>query len=256
MKHLSFTSRIIIPLLLAGVFSAPCRLSAQTAVPAGALGTVEYEVCYKIMGIDTKVAVATISLENGTREGRPVLHSHSVIRANSVFKLFLNAEYVTDTYLTPDGKEPLYYINPTRKGKKEGKFECSYNHEEGTIRSEYVQPPADPVVGTYSLDGNTMDLLSLLFNIRFSDIAPGESRSIHILMSGKCIDATLTCQGIDKDRYPGVETKRLHLKMIGRGLMENGSGDEITVWCTTDSSRRLLGLETFLNSSPMVVTVK
>jgi hypothetical protein len=256
MKHPSFASRIILPLLLAGAFSAPCRLSAQTAVPAGALGTVEYEVRYKIMGIDTKVAVATISLENGTWEGRPALHSHSVIRANSVFKLFLNAEYVTDAYITPDGKEPLYYINPTRKGKKEGKFECSYDYKEGTIRSEYVRPPADPVVGTYSLDGNTMDLLSLLFSIRFNDIAPGESRPMNLLMSGDCIAATLTCQGIDKDRYPGVETKRLHLKMTGRGLMENGSGDEITVWCTTDSSHRLLGLETFLNSNPMVVSVQ
>ena len=256
MSYLSSKSAVIALSIVISAFITPFRASAQSWVPAKALGTIEYEVRYKIMGIDTKVATATISLEKGNWEQQPALHSHAVIRANSVFKLFMKAEYIADAYLSPDGQKPLYFINPTEKGDKAGKFECKYDNKGGTIRSEVVRPPADPVSSSFSLDGRTMDLLSLLVHIRFLDMAPGASRQMHLLMSGNSIAATLTCQGIDKERFPGTETKRFHLKMRGRGLMENGSGDEIDVWCTTGSDHRLLGLETILNSSPMVVTVQ
>ena len=256
MNPLSSKSAAIVLSIVISAFIIPFRVSAQSWVPAKALGTVEYEVRYKIMGIDTKVATATISLEKGTWEEQSALHSSAVIRANSVFKLFMKAEYVADSYLSPDGQKPLYFINPLGKGNKAGKFECIYDHKGGTIRSEVVRPPEDPAVSSFSLDGRTMDLLSLLVHVRFLDMAPGASRQMHLLMGGKSIAATLTCQDVDNERFPGTETKRFHLKMKGRGLMENGSGDEIDVWCTTGSDHRLLGLETVLNSSPMVVTVK
>ena len=50
-------------------------LPASGAVPPEALGSVRYEVRYKLTGKGSKVADATISLENGTRDGKPVLHS-------------------------------------------------------------------------------------------------------------------------------------------------------------------------------------
>jgi len=254
MKHFILASAAIIQILL---LSAPCLVSAQAQVPSKALGTVEYEVRYNLKNIDTKVADATISWERGTREQQPVLHSHAVIRASSIFKLFMNSEYIADSYLTPDGSEPVYFLNPIKKGSKEGKFECIYNRKDGTVRSEFVRPPADPVVNTYTFDGRTMEILSLLTYVRFLDIPAGASRSMHLMMGkGDFVAATLTNQGIDKERFPGVETERLRLKMTGRGVMENGSGDEIVVWRTTGSDRSLVGLETVLNSGVMTVTVK
>ena len=242
--------------ILTLLFSAPGPASAPSTVPADALGSVEYEVRYKLGGVTTKVAEATISLGNGTRDGQSVLHSHASIRANSVFRLFLNAEYIADAYMTKDSQEPLYSVNPIKKGKKEGKFECIYDAETRTVSSEFAPPSVTPVVATYTMDGLTMDLLSLLQYVRFHDFPVGKSFNMHLLMRGKSVAATLSNQGPDKDKYPGRNTERLFLKMIDTGLMENGSGSDITIWLSTAADRRVLGLETPLSSGVMTVSVQ
>lgn len=237
-------------LLLSALFSAPMPPS----VPAESLGDVQYEVRYKLAGITSKVADATISLENGTRDGQAVLHSHAAIRASSIFRLFMDAEYIADAYLTQAQQEPVYYINPVKKGSKEGKFECIYDGKAKTITSVFLRPPQDAVTKTFNLDGLTMDLLSLLVYVRYHNIPSDKPLSMHILMGGKYVAATLTNQGPDTDRYPGTE--RFLLKMIDGGLMENGSGNEITVWRSTGNDRRILGLETSLSSGVMTVAIK
>jgi hypothetical protein len=236
------------------LFSALLSLPPSPPVSAEALGTVKYEVRYIKGAINTKVADATISLEKGTWNQQSVLHSHATVRASSVFRLFLNSEYVADTYLASDGQEPVYYMNPVKRGGKEGKFECTYDKGAKLIRSEFVRPPADPVNKTFTLDGRTMDLLSLLQFVRFHNFTVGSPVSMHLLMGGESVAATLTCQGSGDDRYPGTE--RFLLKMKDRGLMENGSGNEITVWRTKGGSRRIVCLETALSTGVMVVTVK
>ena len=228
---------------------------AQTSVPREALGTVRYEVRYKLKNIDTKVAEATVSLERSRREDQPVLHAHASVRAQSVFRLFLNAQYLADSYMTLDGTEPVYYMNPVKRGGKEGKFECAYDKAGGTVRTEFVRPPADPVIKTIPYDGGTMDLLSLLQFVRFQDFTGGKPVAMLLLMGARSSSATLTFQGIDTERFPGKRTERLHLKMHGQGLMENGSGDEITVWRSTGNDRTLMALETSLGSGMMTVTV-
>lgn len=248
MKHLLLLPALI--LLVPGLSPAPKNVSSE------ALGTVQYEVRYKLNGLNTKVADATISLENGTWEQQAVLHARAAIRAYSIFRLFMNAEYLADTYLTPGGQEPVYSINPIKKGNKEGKFSCIYDRSAKTVTSELVKPGADPVVETLPLDGRTMDLLSLLQYVRFQNIGAGSSRSMHLLMGNRSTTATLTNQGTDTERFPGVETERFLLRMKDHGLMENGSGKEITVWRSTGGDRRILGLETALSSGVMVVTVK
>ncbi len=240
-------------ILLLGALLFPCFLSAQAPVPSESLGTVRYEVRYKLKNIETKVAEATISVERSRRADQPVLHAHASVRAQSVFRLFLNAQYLADSYMTPDGFEPVYYMNPVKRGGKEGKFECVY--DKGTVRTEFVRPPADPVIKSLPNDGGTMDLLSLLQFVRFQDFSDGEPRTMHLLMGARSSSATLAFQGIDTERFPGKRTERLHLKMHGLGLMENGSGDEITVWRSTGRDRTLMALETSLGSGMTIVTI-
>ena len=237
-------------LLLSALISAP----ASGSIPAESLGDVQYEVRYKLAGITSKVADATISLEKDNWNGQAVLHSHAAIRASSIFRLFMDAEYIADAYLTQAQQEPLYYFNPVKKGNKEGKFECTYDAKTKEITSVFQRPPADAVTKTFPLDGLSMDLLSLLVYVRYHDIPAGSSLSMHLLMGGKYVAATLTNQGPDTDRYPGTE--RFLLKMIDGGLMENGSGNEITVWRSTGNDRRILGLETSLSSGVMTVAIK
>lgn len=241
--------------LAAFLFLSLNSAPAPEAVPAEALGAVKYEVRYNLKGISTKVADATISLEKGRWNQQEALHSHAEITASSIFRLFMASEYVSDAYLTADSREPLYSVNPIKKGKKEGKFECRYDQNSKTVTSEYAPPSDKPVLGTYPLDGLTMDLLSLVQYVRFHDIPAGKTLNIHLLMKGRRVAATLANQGQDKEKFPGKEADKLFIKMIETGLMENGSGNEITVWRSTDSSHLILGLETNLSSGTMSVSI-
>ena len=229
---------------------------APAAVPAEALGSVEYEVRYILKGLNTKVADATITLEKDKWEQQDALHSHAEISASSIFRLFMAAEYIADAYLTTDCKEPYYSVNPIKKGKKEGKFECIYDNKSKTVSSEFAQPSVKPVSGTYPMDGYTMDLLSLLQYLRFQPVPEGKPIEMHLLMRGKSEAATLTNQGQDHEKFPDQKAEKLFIKLIDTGLMENGSGNEITVWRSTEGSRQILGLEASLSSGKMSVSIK
>ena len=78
---------------------------------------------------------------------------------------------------------------------------------------------------------------------------------IHLLMKGRRVAATLVNQGVDKEKFSGKETERLFIKMLETGLMENGSGNEITVWRASNTGHRILGLETNLSSGTMSVSI-
>ena len=233
-----------------------CTLTgfAQSRVSADALGAVQYDIRYKLGALNTKVADGTITLENSTWNGQSVLHSHADIQAKSVFKLFMNAAYIVDLYLTRTEVEPVYYINPFKKNGQDGKVEFTYDRSGRKIDFVAVRPPAAPVSDTFPLDGKTMDLLSTLQYARFLNLSEGSSMSLKLLKSGKVIPATLTFIGKDMDRFPGREAERLQLTMTGGGLMENGSGSIITVWRSAGSDRRILGLEVALSSGTMIVT--
>lgn len=238
-------------ILLAAGITASAR-----EVTKAALGPVQYEVRYIWGGMNSKVADATISLEEGSWGSQTAYHSHVVIRANSIFRLFMSADYLVDTYMTKPGREPLYFINPVKRNGQNGKYEYVYDKAAKEIRSNTVLPPEDPVKASFPLDGKTMDLVSLLQYVRFQDIPSGSKQAMHVLMVGHSIAGTLFNEGNDTERYPGKTAERFRLKLTERGLMKNGAGKEIVVWCSTGTDRRILGLEVALsNSSTMVVTI-
>ena len=244
-------------LLLIPILLSVSAFSLAGKVPAGAVGTVQYEVRYKLGGVTTKVATATVSLESAKWEENPAYHTRAVIRASSVFRLFMNAEYLADAYISTSGVEPLFFSNPFKKNGKECKIEYVYDRASRLIRSEAVRPPSEPESVTFPLDGRTFDLLVLLQYVRFQEFSVGKSVSLHLLMTGESCPATLTLQGTDTERFPDMPAERFLLKMNGRGLMENGSGDEIVIWRSTGADRRILGLETALGKSgTMIVAVK
>ena len=229
------------------------RALAATGVPPEALGTARYEVNYQLGRISTRVASATITLDDSAWEQHAAYHSRADIKASSVFRLFMRDGYQADVYLSHTDASPLYFLNPVRKNGADGKFEYVYDAGGGLIRSETVQPKGETVSTTFPLDGRTMDLLALLQYIRLRDFSAGETLRMHLLMGGKSFAATLSCEGTDTERYPDGSVLRFHLKMTERGLMENGSGTDIHVWRSTTSDRRLLTLEVPLSSGAMHV---
>lgn len=231
-------------------------LAAQARrLPDEVLGTVQYEVRYKCGSLDARAATATISLEAAKRDGRDTYHSRAQIQPTSIFRLFISHDYIADTWLAQQDLRPEYFINPFKKGGKDGKFELSYRRD--GIDAVSVKPPKAAVEETFPQDGRTMDLLSLLHFVRFLDLKPGARPvQLHLLMGGASFPAVLSCQGEDNEHIPGHPAERFLLHLTERGLMENGSGNEILLWRSQGADRRLLGLEVPLSTGSMMVTVK
>lgn len=234
----------------------PAAEAGAREIPAEALGVVRYEIRHVWGALNSKVADATISLEETVRDHQAAYHSAAVIRTQSIFRLFLNAEYTADCYLSRDDLSPLYFINPVKRGGAAGKFEYTYDAGTRTIASDTVLPGKDPEKAVFPLDGRTMDLLTLLQYARFHAFtAADKSLDLHLLMSGKSVAARLTWQGADPDKFPGENAERFLLEMTERGLMENGSGNEIHVWRSAGPDRRILGLEAAISAGTMVVRI-
>ncbi|MCR4824751.1 MAG: DUF3108 domain-containing protein [Bacteroidales bacterium] len=247
MKKFLFLASV---LLASGVVSGARNLSSE------ALGTVKYAVQYKWGAINATVATASISLEKGERDDQAVYHSKALIQTTPIFKLFVGSDYVAETYLAQSNLAPVYFINPFTKNGFEGKFQYEYNADTQKIESTTVKGPQDVVKETFPLNGRTMDLLSLLHFIRFRDFSASDKPlHMHILMGGKSFAATLSLVKQDSEKFPGRDADHLLLKMTERGLMENGSGNEIDIWRSRGKDRRILGLEAPLSAGFMSVTI-
>ena len=231
-----------------------CVASGARKVPSSALGTVSYEVRYRLGAMNAKVATATISLDPSVREDQAAFHSHALIRTSSIFRLFLSSDYVVDAWICQADLQPIYFINPFRKGGKDGKFECTYSRS--GIEVVTVMPPKGYESKTLPQDGRTMDLLTLLHYVRFLEMpSSGKPLSLQVLMGGSAFPGVLTYEGTDAEHFPGQRTDRFLLHLTERGLMENGSGNEIHLWRSTGADRRLLGLEVPLSTGTMAVSI-
>lgn len=241
------------PLLLLAVLASTTVLGAGS-IPAESLGTVSYDVHYKLGAITTKVATATISWEKESWNGVPAYHSKAVVQPTPVFRLFISSDYLAETYFSRSEFAPLYFVNPFKYSGKEGKYEYVFRADKKVIESTTVQGDDPPENKTFPLDGRTMDLLSLLHFVRFVEIED-EPIDMHILMAAKSYAARLVFQGEDDEKFPGQDAERLLLQMTERGLMENGSGKEIHLWRSSEDDHRLLGLEVALSSGRMICRI-
>ena len=234
------------------LFSASLCLAQR--LPAEALGTATYEIRYTWGAIDAKVATATVNIKSDTYEGQDAYHSHAFVKTSAIFRLFIGADLTVDGYISRSERQPLYAINPFRKGGKDCKFEYIYDKDAKRITNVW-QGPKETVETTYQYDGRTFELLSLLAFARFRETTD-KPETIRVLLGEKASMAVLTYQGKDTETFPGVTAERFLLRMTDRGVMENGSGSELVFWRSTDSSRKLLGLEAPVNPGHMSIRLK
>lgn len=237
--------------------AATASVPATGGIPAESLGTVSYDVRYKLGAITTKVATATISWEEASWNGTPAYHSAALVRTTPIFRLFISSDYVAETYFTRSDLTPLYFVNPFKRNKQDGKFEYVYQNGHGEIASTTVRGDDEPEYKTFPNDGTTLDLLSLLHFVRFVPLSDdSEPLEMHILMAGKSYPALLEYLGTDDDKIPGIPAEKLHLRMTEHGLMENKSGNELYLWRATTPDHRLLCLETNLSSGRMICAIQ
>ena len=217
------------------------------------LGTAHYEVCYKLGALNTRVVTVEITWEESSWNGIPAYYSAAMLQTTPFFRLFLSADYFAETYFSQSELKPLYFDNPFQKKGKSGNFEYVWKDQE----IESTSTLNDQVVfTTFPNDGNTVDFLSLVHFIRFLDLdTVKEPLPVHILVSGRSFPGTLLYLEPDNEKFPGMPAEKFLLHLTERGLMENGSGNEVYIWRSTGPDRNILGLETDLSTGSIYARI-
>lgn len=217
------------------------------------LGTARYEVRYKLGSLDTRVVTAEITWEESSWNGIPAYYSAATLKTTPFFQMFLGKDYFAETYFSQSELKPLYFDNPFKKKGKDGKYEYLWKD----VEIESTSTLGDQTVfQTYPNDGRTVDFLSLVHFLRFLDLDTAkEPLPVHILISGKSYPGELLHLGEDSERFPDMPAEKLLLRLTERGLMENGSGNEIYIWRSSGPDRNILGLETNLSTGSMYARI-
>ena len=230
--------KIILSLFLFLALTASASTPARVSLPEASLGTAEYDVKYRLAGITTHVATATISFEESEWEGKPAYHSSALIKTQPFFRLFLNAEYKAEAWFSRNDLSPLHFVHSF----KDGKYEVFYDYDSRIARSVWTAEGKETVVREDEFrEKKAMDLLSALHFVRFNDFKKvGESEDILIVMPREARDGDI-----------GWDDDHLVLRIKGEGVMENGSGNQMSIWRSTDSDRRIQRLEMDLSSGSL-----
>lgn len=241
-------------LLLLSALVLTATFCEARKLPAEALGTVKYEIRYKWGAINAKVASIDLSLAPEKWENHQAYHSKAIIKTSAVFSLFIGADMTAESYIEQSDLQPLYFINPHKKGGKDVCFTFVYNRKSKKIESTF-KGVKDTSEKTLPMDGKTYDLLSVITYVRFLD-ASKKNVDINLLLGDERYPGVLTYEGKDTEKFPGRETDRFVLRLTGRGVMENGSGNELTFWRSTGSDRKLIGLEAPISPGFMTIRIK
>lgn len=241
-------------LLAFAVLLLSANICGARKLPAEALGTVTYEIRYKWGAINAKVASIDLSLNPGKWENYQTYYSKAVIKTSAVFSLFIGADMTAEAHIDQADLQPLYFINPHKKSGKNVCFTFVYNRKTKLIESTF-QGVKDVSERTFPMDGKTYDLLSSIAFVRFLD-ASAKPVSLNLLLGEERYPGEVIYQGKDTEKFPGIETERFVIRLTGRGVMENGSGNELTLWRSTGSDHKLIGLEAPISPGFMTIRIK
>ena len=224
-------------------------------IPPEAYGTDTYSLKYKFGPIATKVAEATLSVEEATWQQEDAYVCHASIKASNIFRLFMAEEYGGRTYMSALGLDPLYSNLPFHKNGMDSKFEFIYNKEREVVEWNIVNVKED-IHKEFPLDGYTMDLLA--FSLYVRTLNPDEmtgSLPMHTMVGRELVPIRVSYFGEDPSYIKGRSAYHYIVYMTGRGMMENRSGDEVNIWVDSQS-RKLLGLQIKLNTGSLVVKIQ
>ncbi len=241
-------------LLFVSLALLAASLCEARKLPKETLGTVNYEIRYKWGAINAKVASIDLTLNEGKWEDHPAYHSRAVIKTSAVFSLFIGSDMAADCYIAQSDLQPLYFVNPHKKGGKDVRFTFVYDRKTKQIESTF-EGVKETTTKNFPMDGKTYDLLSVIEFVRFLE-ASYNTVDINLLLGEDRYPGVLVYQGKDTEKFPGRNTDRFVLRLTGRGVMENGSGNELTFWRSTGSDRKIIALEAPVNPGFMTIRIK
>lgn len=221
---------------------------ARKALPEQAEGETRYVVHYNRGSFRAKMATATFTLDEAVWQEKPAYHASFSVRAANIFRLFLLDEYKVRLFLSKDDMSPYYYSFPHKKKGRKRHLEFFYKEQEveSVLRTEDYP---EPVRQVFPKEGKlTLEVASFALFLRCLDpaVIRDEPLPVNLLMASVSVPSELSYVGDDYTFWPGEASHHYKVKMLGRGLLENGAGDEIHVWVSPESDHPLRGLEILL----------
>lgn len=230
----------------------------RKALPESAEGETRYAVHFIRGNIKVKMATATLQLHEGSWQEKPAYNASFTVRAANVFKLFLLNEYKVHLFLSKADMHPYYYAFPHKKKGKQRHLEFFYREQEVESVLRIGDNP-EPVRRVFPDDGRpTMDVASMSFFLRSIDPTALKDKPlrVNLLLASMAVPADVSYIGTDSSFWPGESTQHLMVKMQGRGLMENGAGDEIHLWISQAPERAIRGLQVNLGKNAVVAKME
>lgn len=236
------------------LLSLVAAMPVQKGLPESAKGKTQYEVHFNRGGIHAKMATATLTLEDARWQEHPAYFANFTVRAANVFKLFMLGEYKVNILLSKEDNHPYTYSFPHKKKGKKRLLEFFYKEQEVESVLQIEDEP-EPTRKVYPTEGlPTLDVASFALYLRSLDPATIQRgpMPVKLLLASVCIPAELTYLGEDNAFWPGEAAYHYQVKMQGRGLMENGAGDEIHIWVSPQPEHALRGLQVMLKKSSVL----
>ena len=230
----------------------------RKALPGSAKGETRYVVHYKRDGINAKMATCTLTLKEGVWQDTPAYNATFSIRAANVFKLFLLSEYKVSLLLSKDDMHPYYYSFQHKKKGRQRHLEFFYKEQEVESVLQ-IEGQSEPIRHTYPIKNEvTMEVASFAFFLRCLEpavLGSGPLR-VKLLMASVAVPSELRYIGEDHTFWPGEDAHHYVVKMLSRGLMENGAGDEIHVWISSKPEHSIRGLEVILGKGSVTARME
>lgn len=242
--------------LLIALVSAVMLLAQEPErlpVPAEAMGTsVQYDVRFVRGAFRAKMARATIGLNSALRDKKDAVSVSFSVRAVNLFRLLMKGEYNVTTFCERENAAPLYYTSLIKPKGRTLHHEIFYTGYPGVIKmTKTAVDDGEKVLDIdFEQDGLSMDLASVYMFIR--SLKPESLSSpfrFYVLMTQAKVPADLYYMGMDSEFWPGKSLVHYKILMPQRGLMEDGSGNELHVWMEADGRKEMVVLDIKLSKA-------
>lgn len=223
-------------------------------LPESAKGVTRYDVHYNRGGLHAKMATATLTLEDALWQEKPAYFASFTVRAANVFKLFMLNEYKVNLFISKDDTRPYYYSFPHKKKGQERHLEFFYKEQEVESVLQMEDFP-EPVRQAYPMEGKpTLDIASFAIYLRSLDPAAlkGAPLRVNLLLATSNVPAEVRYLGDDPAFWQGEAAHQFQVEMLGRGLMENGTGNIIKLWVSPAPEHALRGLQVDLKKGAVL----
>lgn len=226
-----------VPVALASTREPSPGITNNVPPPPGNLWfEVGEEVLYDIYWGFIKVGHSHVTTEWVDHEdGRRLLRIRFESRSNNVIAKVYPVEDVQEVLIDPETFLPVVYSKNSRQGSKKYNEVTRFDHAAGIAFWESILKGQTKEV---PIDGDTRDLISLMYLIRTMEHTPGSEIQTRVFTEEKIYDLfvkILRKENVDLDRYGDVASMLFEPEAAFDGLFVRKG--KIRMWVSDDHRR-------------------